>query len=256
MKRKDFLIGMGGLAVGVPLGAAAGRLSAPEPPQAPPPARPIFQGHMSYAQAGEDMVVNYILGHLKVEQKRYLDIGAYDPAYLSNTYFFYQQGHRGVLVEPNVTMCDKLRAVRPGDTVLEAGIGVDKPGAADFYVMSDPSWNTFDRAEAESRIKASGGKASIKEVRKVPLLDVNEVIAEHFKDAPPAFLSIDVEGWEFRILKALDLRRFRPKLICIETLPLGDNRHVQDIAPYMKSRGYVARGGSFVNTIFVDGKLL
>jgi hypothetical protein len=129
-------------------------------------------------------------------------------------------------------------------------------GVADFYVMSDPSWNTFDRAEAESRIKASAGKASIKEVRKVPLLDVNEVMAEHFKDAPPAFLSIDVEGWEFRILKAVDLRRFRPKLICIETLPLGDNRHVQDIAPYMKSRGYVARGGSFVNTIFVDAKLL
>jgi FkbM family methyltransferase len=256
LKRKDFLIGVGGLAVGVPLGAVAGRMTAPEPSQLPPAARPIFQGQMSYAQAGEDMIVNYILGHLQIDDKSYLDIGAYDPVYLSNTYLFYQQGHRGVLIEPNITMCEKLRAVRPRDTVLEAGIGADKPGMADFYVMSHPSWSTFDRAEAESRIKATGGKAAIKEVRKVPLLDVNQIMVQHFAAHAPAFLSIDVEGWELRILKSIDFKRFRPKVICVETLVLGENRRVNEIPPFMAARGYVARGGSFVNTIFVDGKLL
>ena len=36
---------------------------------------------------------------------------------------------RGVLVEPNVTMCEKLRRVRPHDTVLEAGIGIGATGS-------------------------------------------------------------------------------------------------------------------------------
>lgn len=256
MRRKDFLIGMGGLAVGAPLGAVGGRISAPEPSQPPPPATPIFQGQHSYAQAGEDLIVHYLFGHLKLGEVTYLDIGAYDPVYLSNTYFFYKQGHRGVLVEPNVTLCEKLRAVRPRDTVLEAGIGIGKPGVADFYVMSDPSWSTFDRAEAEHRVKATQGKATIKEVRKIPLLDVNDVIAQHFQGSAPAFVSIDVEGWEFRILNSIDFKRFRPKVICIETLALGENRTVHKIPPLMKARGYVARGGSFVNTLFVDSKLL
>lgn len=257
MNRREFLTGAAGLAVGVPLGAVGAlSMSAPEPSSLPPPATPPFQGQMSYAQAGEDVIVNNILGHLKVEEKTYLDIGAYDPVYLSNTYLFYKQGHRGVLVEPNVTMCAKLRAVRPRDTVLEAGIGIGKPGVADYYVMSEPSWSTFDRAEAEHRVKATEGKTTIKEVRKMPLLDVNDVIAEHFRGGAPAFVSIDVEGWEFRILNSIDFKRFRPKVLCIETLALGDNRTIHKIPPLMKARGYVARGASFVNTIFVDAKLL
>ena len=53
-----------------------------------------------------------------------LDVGAHEPVVINNTYFFYRRGYHGVLVEPNVEMCKKLRAVRPKDTTLEAGIGV------------------------------------------------------------------------------------------------------------------------------------
>jgi len=255
LRRKDFLIGMGGLVVGVPLGAAGARMGAPEP--SPPPATtPPFQGQMSHAQAGEDLVVNFIFEQLKIQQRPYLDIGAYDPVYLSNTYFFYKQGQRGVLVEPNVTMCTKLRAVRPRDTVLEAGIGIGQKGEADYYVMSDASWSTFDRAEAEHMVRATGGKVTIKEVRRMPLLDVNEVIAEHFGGRAPAFVSIDAEGWHFRILKSIDFKRFRPDVICIETMVSGEDRTIAEIPAFMKASGYVARGGSFVNTIFVESRLL
>jgi hypothetical protein len=251
MRRKDFLIGLGGLAAGVPLGAAGALALQPEPaPSAPK------QGLVSYAQAGEDLIVNLFCGHLKIKDVSYLDIGAYDPVLINNTYFFYLQGHRGVLVEPNVAMCEKLRAVRPQDTTLEAGIGIGKPGVADYYVMSEPSWNTFDKAEAEHQIKASGGRVRIKEVRRMPLLDVNEVIAAHFGGRAPAFVSIDAEGWHLAILKSIDYKRFRPKVICVETLVSGEYRTIPQIPAFMRTRGYVARGGSFVNTIFVDSKLL
>src|SRR5919106_1421865 len=103
--RRDFLVGMGGLAVGLPLGAAGARHVAQAAEEFPPGA------HVSYAQAGEDLVVNFIFESLKARTISYLDIGAYDPVYLSNTYYFYRRGHRGVLVEPNVAMCEKLRAV-------------------------------------------------------------------------------------------------------------------------------------------------
>lgn len=256
MRRKDFLIGVGGLAVGVPLGAVGARLArAPQAPPAPQALAP-GQGHVSYAQAGEDLVVNAIFGNLKIKEITYLDIGAYDPVYLSNTYLFYKQGHRGVLVEPNVAMCERLRAVRPQDKTLEAGIGIGKTGEADYYVMSDASWSTFDRAEAEQQVRVTGGKVTIKEVRRMPLLDVNEVMAEHFQGKAPAFVSIDAEGWHLPILKSIDFKRFRPQVICIETKVSGEHRTIGQIPALMKTRGYVARGGSFVNTIFVDSRLL
>jgi hypothetical protein len=252
MRRKEFLIGLGGLVAGAPLGAAgAWRSWQPQAPSATP-----AQGRVSYAQAGEDLVAHFILEQLKIRDKSYLDIGAYDPVYINNTYLFYREGHRGVLVEPNGAMCERLRAVRPLDTTLEAGIGIGKPGQADFYLMSNPSWSTFDKAEAEHQVKATGGKITIKEVRRVPLLDVNAVMAEHFGGRAPAFVSIDAEGWHLAILKSIDFARLRPAVICIETKVSGEHRTLAEIPALMERTGYVARGGSFVNTIFVDARLL
>jgi Methyltransferase FkbM domain len=249
MRRKDFLIGLGGFAAGAPLGALGARHLSADTSAQP-------DGHVSYAQSGEDLVVNFLCENLNVREITYLDIGAYDPVYLNNTYFFYRRGHRGVLVEPNVTMCEKLRAVRPGDTVLEAGIGIGKTGEADYYVMSNPSWSTFDRAEAEHQVKATAGKITIKEVRRMPLLDVNDVMARHFKGKAPAYVSIDAEGWHFAILKSIDFARWRPRVICVETKVSGERRMLPEIPALMEKTGYVARGGSYVNTVFVDSALL
>jgi hypothetical protein len=81
------------------------------------------------------------------------------------------------------------------------------------------------------------------------------VIAEHF-DGAPAFLSIDAEGWHLPVFQAIDYERFRPQVICVETLVAGSRKTVPAVPEFMASQGYVDRGGSFVNTIFVDGRLL
>jgi hypothetical protein len=257
LTRKDFMLGVGGMALGVPLGAGArGALGKPAPSAPREGAEAQSQGYFSYAQAGEDLVVHFFFSHLQIEDRSYLDIGAYDPILISNTYFFYRQGHRGVLVEPNVDLCRKLRAVRPEDTTLEAGIGVEAAREADYYVMSEPSWSTFDKEEAEHQAEVTGGKVFVKEVRKLPLLNVNDVMDEHFKGRAPGFVSIDAEGWHFAILKAIDFSRFRPKAVCVETLVSGERRTMPEIAAFMASKDYVDRGGSFVNTIFVDSRIL
>jgi hypothetical protein len=222
-----------------------------QPQPCPPPG-----GRIAYSQAGEDLAAAYVFSHLRFKEITYLDIGAYDPVSINNTYYFYERGGRGVLIEPNVDMTPRLRSVRPRDTVLEAGIGIGKPGVADYYVMSSPSWSTFDKAEAEHQTKASGGKVTIREVRKMPLLDINDVMAAHFGGSAPSFVSIDAEGWHLPILKSIDFRRFRPPVICIETLVSGESRAIPEIPAFISRQGYVARGGSFVNTLFVDSRLL
>ena len=251
LTRKDFLFGLGGAVAGAPAGALSyRRIHAYRN-------RYRDQGTRSYAQGGEDLVAEFILRYLKIyaENVNYLDIGANDPVFSNNTYFFYLKGARGVLVEPNVALCAKLRAVRPEDRTLAAGIGVTAVREADYYVMSEPSWNTFSKEEADHQVEVTGGRVTIKEVIKMPLLNINDVMAEHFKGAP-AFLSIDAEGLHLAILKTIDFARFRPKVICVETLVSGTKSTIPEIPAFLEPQGYVPRGQTFANTLFVDSALL
>lgn len=251
ISRSAFLSGLGGLAAGVPLGLAGARYLPPRAPEAVDPDFPFT----SFAQAGEDLAAHFIFGYLGIGDVTYLDVGAYDPIRINNTYFFYLKGFRGVLVEPNVTMGEKLRAVRPRDTTLTAGIGVGEVREADYYLMTEPSWNTFSKEEAEHQTRISNGRIKVEKVVKMPLLDINAVMSEHFKGAP-AFLSIDAEGWHLAILKSIDFQRFRPKIICVETLVSGTKTVIEEIPAFLTAQGYQDRGGSLVNTLFVDSQLL
>jgi FkbM family methyltransferase len=260
LSRKGFLGGIGCAAAGVVVGAVGKRQLAPAPqPPLPIPqpehVGPPAQSQETYAQSGEDRIVYFILGYLGIQKKDYLDIGAWEPIANNNTYLFYRLGYRGLLIEPNVTLCKKLREVRPQDRVLEAGIGATSAREADYFVMTEPSWNTFSKEEAERQAKITNGTISIKEVVKIPLLDINQVMAEHFQQAP-AFLSVDTQGLELAILKSIDYGRFRPKVICAETLVTGTHKMSLEAAAFMETQGYVVRGMSLVNTIFVDSKII
>ena len=45
----------------------------------------------SYSQCGEDLLVDYIFKLRGIERPSYLDIGAHDPYYLSNTALFIRE---------------------------------------------------------------------------------------------------------------------------------------------------------------------
>ena len=273
--RKRFLQNTGWAAAGATLGAV-GRSLLPWNPaaddrSAPPRGASIVQpspaprtilapstephGDESFSQAGEDLIVRFFFQIRGIGKITYLDIGANDPIELNNTYYFYRRGYRGVLVEPNVSLCEKLRAVRPEDTTLVAGIGGDSAKEADYFIMSQPGLNTFSKEEADHQTKVTQGRISVKEVIKMPLLNINDVMIKHFRD-PPTFLSVDTEGLDLAILKSIDYERFRPKVICAETLVSSTTETIPEIPKFMASQGYVARGGSFVNTVFVDSKIL
>lgn len=52
----------------------------------------------------------------------YLDIGASAPIYLNNTYFFYQQGAKGICVEADPLRCKVINRIRPRDKCLNLGV--------------------------------------------------------------------------------------------------------------------------------------
>jgi FkbM family methyltransferase len=206
----------------------------------------------SFSQAGEDKIIHYLLSqYLKIEKPVYLDIGANHPILFNNTYLFYTRGGEGVCLEPDPVYYKLLRKYRKNDVILQAGVGVGGKGKSDFYVFPgrQAAWNTFSKVEADRRQQESG--ISFR-VHQAELLDINEIISDHLKRVPD-LLSVDAEGIDFDIIKSLDLQKFPPKVICVETISfttLGKPVKDTKVSDYLLSEGYYIFADTHINSIF------
>jgi FkbM family methyltransferase len=210
---------------------------------------------ISYSQCGEDLIIDFIFGLLKINNPTYLDIGAHHPYYLSNTSLFYNRGCKGVSVEPDSDLFQVIKKERPNETSLNVGVSEQHGGNADFYIMNVPTLNTFSKSEAERY--ASFPDKKIKKVVQIPLLNVNTIIKDYFNEETPNFVSIDVEGMDLLIVKSFDFEKHRPEVICIETLIYTEDNTEEkqkDIIDYVLSKGYFLFADTYINSIFVDSE--
>ena len=208
-----------------------------------------FITRTSYSQSGEDCVVDFLLEAIGVRQPTYLDIGAHDPFYLSNTALFYQKGFSGINVEPDPVLYEKIRKERTRDACLNCGVGSENRGDADFYVMSIPTLNTF--SEKEARRLESSGAAKILAVLKIEVVGICEILAH----LVPNFVSLDVEGMDLQILQGIDFKQFRPDVFCVETLTFTidkNERKLDEIISHMHENDYMTYADTYINTIFVE----
>ncbi len=208
---------------------------------------------VSYSQCGEDTIIDFAFGQLKINNPSYLDLGAHHPYYLSNTAFFYKKGCRGVSVEADPNLFEAFKKERPEEITLNVGVGETSGSSADFYIMSATTLNTFSKAEAERY--ASYGDKKIVNIIKLPILSINDIIATHFKTQCPNFISLDIEGMDLLIIKSLDFVKYRPEILCIETISYTENKteeKLKDIISYVESKGYFLYADTYINSIFVD----
>lgn len=206
----------------------------------------------SYSQCGEDLIIAFVFQSLRIEHIRYLDIGAYAPSEISNTYLFYTRGDSGVCVEPNPDLCAAFKKKRPRDVCLNVGVGTSSQKDVDFYVMSPPTLSTFSKEEMTSVVEHS--RYTLDRTIKVALSPIGEILAAHFKTAPN-LVSLDVEGLDYQILKGFDFDAWRPEVFCVETINYIENGRGEksaDIIALMERNGYIAYADTHINTIFVD----
>lgn len=209
----------------------------------------------SYSQCGEDIILNFLLNVLKIKNPTYLDLGANDPIYFNNTYFFYERGYRGVCVEPDPILFEKLKRKRRKDICLNVGVGFNnEPVEADFYIMTANTLSTFSKKEALRY--ESYGTYKINEIIKIPLIPINDLIEINFNRYPD-LISLDIEGLELKVLNSLDLNKFNPTILCIETLTYTEDKtekKTSKIINFMVSKGYMVYADTYINTIFVNKK--
>ena len=167
---------------------------------------------VSYAQNYEDVYLWRALKH--VEHGCYLDVGAYDPSNDSVTRAFYERGWRGINLEPVQAGFQKLREARPEDINLNVAAGSDG-GNITLYEVTGTGMSTSIYTNA-LQIKENGVSFKATEV---PVVTLDKVWRDLSLEIVH-FMKIDVEGAEEAVLRGIDLSKYRPWIIVIEsTLP-------------------------------------
>jgi FkbM family methyltransferase len=208
----------------------------------------VFDGYClkSYSQEGEDMILNRIF-----EDKArgfYVDVGAHHPRRFSNTYFFYKRGWRGINIEPNPDASSLFRSARARDINIQLGVS-DSTGQITYYQFDEPALNTFDSDIVNSRLARSHYK--LKSTCGVQVERLDQILTNYLPaDTQIDFLSIDVEGFDFAVLKSNDWERYRPKCVLVESLNTSWEDVMRgEIFGFMHNQQYVLFAKTY-NTLF------
>lgn len=171
----------------------------------------------------------------------FMDIGAHDGITINNTlYFETVHGWTGINVEPIKEVFDKLVKNRPNS--ININCAVDKTnGIAEFIynrgysemisglrAQFDPRHNT----RLNNELEAHGGSS---EVIQVKTKTIESICSEH-NISTINYLSIDVEGAEFDVIKSINFETIFIDVIGFE------NNYDDNSAPiikYLEENGYI-----------------
>lgn len=204
----------------------------------------------SYAQCGEDILIEYIFMLRGIKNPSYIDIGAHHPFYLSNTALFYEKGSRGINIEANPDLLNAFLKERPNDTNLNIGVGT-KEGELDFYVMEDTTLSTFSLEESK-HLQQQGKKLNY--IKKISTISLPKIIEKFANNIFPDFLSLDVEGLDFEILQTIDFKHNFPKVICVEAAeysPIGAGNRRTELIDFLVGNDYYEYANTNLNAIMV-----
>jgi FkbM family methyltransferase len=206
-----------------------------------------FYKNIYYSQFGEDVVLRVLVGD-KIKNGFYVDIGAYHPRHLSNTYYFYKKGWKGINIDANQNSIRAFKMLRPRDINVNAAISDKDSDGVTFY-----SWNsvydTISLDEAEIIRKKIGPE---KAQYKIPSLRLESVLDKYFPAGQSLdILNVDAEGCDLEVLKSNNWDKYKPKFIIVED-HRSDIREIMNSEKvrFLESHGYKLSSWTCISLVF------
>ena len=213
----------------------------------------LIKNSNNFSQEGEDIfLIDFFKDRLN---GFYIDVGAFHPYRINNTYLLYKKGFRGINIDISATSIDFFNFARPDDVNLNIGAS-DKFEDKIFFSKKNLSFhNTLSKSLAESDIQTE----PFKKKYSISCKPLDYIIKKtKFSNKTIDFLNIDAEGYDYQVLLGLNLKKYKPKVICIEISPLVDKKNEQykntKIYKYLLKHGYKLSWKGFNSFIFTYQK--
>jgi FkbM family methyltransferase len=150
------------------------------------------------------------------QSKTFVEFGASNGLYHSNSLFFERVlGWSGVLIEGHPQLFEETRKNRPQAKVLHALV-CDEHQKLDFSYFNTIGLSGVLNAEQEAKILKSLGGEVRKVVVRCDTLDSLLGEAGLSPEGGIGLMSIDVEGFEQKVLKSFDFKKWRVDVVLIE----------------------------------------
>lgn len=192
----------------------------------------------SYAQEGEDILLKRIFEYRNINNGGfYVDVGAHHPQRFSNTYFFYKRGWNGINIDATPFSMKLFNELRKRDINLEFAVS-DKQETLTYYMFNEPALNSFDKELSLKRNLLE--HYSILETKNINTITLENILDKYLpKNQDIDFLSIDVEGFDFQVLKSNNWEKYSPKVVLIEILSKDIESMIgSEVYIYMKKLNY------------------
>ena len=166
----------------------------------------------TYSQFGEDLIIN---NFFKNFVGKYVDIGCYHPIKYNNTLLLYEKGWTGINIDLNQTSIDLFNVVRKNDLNILACLSDKEEEVVVYFDNKFSALNSIYTKNLD--------KFGIKDFKKIKVKTkiFSNLVKDNFD-----FLNIDCEGNDYKILRSIDLKKYNPKLICIEISSKEDKKSI------------------------------
>jgi FkbM family methyltransferase len=175
----------------------------------------LFAYKKSYSQGSMDLILNHIFKDKN--DGFYIDVGCQHPIKNNNTYLLFKKGWTGVNIDLDNVNIDLFNFFRPKDNNINSAISNKAEKIKLFYYHQKSPINTLDE------------KVSLKQQAKIEKkIDIQtntlENILDNYSIKTIDLLTIDVEGFELKVLKGLNFDKYKPRVIIVEFLDLEANK--------------------------------
>jgi FkbM family methyltransferase len=187
---------------------------------------------LSYTQNMEDYHLSLAFAGQRCGT--YIDVGGGHPIADNVSFWFYERGWQGIVVEPQRNLLDLYDRLRPRDICVCGLIGT-RPGLADFHIFS--ALHGLSTTVGKYANAAAGFGDQYRTVQ-VPMMSLAELCERHHATSID-FLKVDVEGAEADVLRSGDWGRYRPRAVVVEAIAPGSGEPSWDQwEPFLLAQGY------------------
>ncbi len=212
-------------------------------------------GHLS--SVGMHHIDMQLQSILQLRNGFFIEVGANDGITQSNTYILEKAyGCRGLLIEPIPRLAKECKARRKRSIVVNAalvasGYQSDTVLIEDADQMSVVRDGTLDEGWIDGHVTRGRELQGMKETTKlrVPARTLDSVLSEHQIQSVD-FFSLDVEGYEYEVLKGLSLDKVKVTNIFIETRETNESAIDEHLTRYGYRCDYSWRTPEYTNKLY------